>query len=316
MIIVALDIDDTMIDRIGNYIGSHDEWHATLTELQRYGERYNIPVVFQLVTAKQTQTVDCTIDKILAELPEFFPTMTSTGAKVSTRGKHQYLAKRHINESLLFEAYNNFDKRVFNRAHSSDKPLPIKDEEYDLLPAVHIVHSNYRDSDDNLQTSKSHVLKYIADFLGVVDPKNVFLFDDSEFNRSNLEHRFGDPSVPEFQFILSGSLASLSASIKARIDTIVAPSLASEPAPAPALASEPAPAPALAYEAASAPAPDPAIAYVPAPIETTIVQPSYYCQSWFSFLTTASPPEIAPILPVDDRDDEEEVIISMTCAIS
>lgn len=293
MIIVALDIDDTMIDRTDNYIGSHGEWHDTLTELQRYGERHSIPVIFQLVTAKETQKVDCTVDKILAELPEFFPTLTSTGAKVCTREKHQYLAKRHINESLLFEAYNNFDKLVFNRAHSSDKPLPLKDEEQDLLPAVHIVHSNYRDNDDNLWTSKAHVLKYISDFFGVVEPKNVFLFDDSEFNRSNLAYRCGDPSVPEFQFILSDSLASLSASIKERIDTIAATAPTPEPVPAPVS--------------------DHAVADTPSPVETALAQPSNYFQYWFNFLTTASPPDIAPILPADDEDEK---IPSMTCAIS
>lgn len=291
MIIVALDIDDTMIDRTDNYIGSHGEWHATLTDLQRYGERHNIPVVFQLVTAKETQTVDCTVDKILAELPEFFPTLTSTGTKVSTREKHQYLAKRHINESLLFEAYNSFDKLVSNRAHSSDKPLPLNDEELDLLPAVHIVHSNYRDSDDNLWTSKAHVLKYIADFLGVIEPNNVFLFDDSEFNRSNLAYRCGDSSVPEFQFILSDSLASLSASIKERIDTIAATTPTSEPVPAPVS--------------------DHAVADAPTPVETALAQPSSNFQYWFNFLATASSPDIAPTVPADD-----DIIASMTCIIS
>jgi hypothetical protein len=210
-ILLAFDIDDTIIDASIQdeiqFMGESKQWRQGIEVLQAECALKDIVLIPVLVTSKVNQEPDSTVDFLLAEMGDLFCCREQSGQPYkSDRPNDQYTAMRHLHEQICHDAYNNADPR-FNRVASLD-PIALEEDEKNIFPPVHIVGANHKK-----EPSKAHVLHHIAQFYQV-PPENVFLIDDQEANRNNLKERFGDTTVPVYQFIKSGPSRKQEAIIK------------------------------------------------------------------------------------------------------
>ena len=200
IIVLCIDIDDTLINHQNGKIsfnGTPAMWLEFLTNLQMHCESNGFKLVVQIISAKASGNVDCTVNLVVEHLFQFLTVLTEDANVWFPPSPFVYHAMFHVEHRQL-------KKKILHNSHMEyiDNYQPIADNS--LLPAIHICQRNVVSRN---HTSKALVMRHISQhFNETVPASNLFLLDNDAYHKHDLESGI---HAPQYTFVSAYELQRL-----------------------------------------------------------------------------------------------------------